>query len=323
MNIENNASSTNQKPSISSSNRFNEIDLYKDVTVWACREIERVHTTVKYAITITALAAAIISFFTYKSLDDYKNELLNDFQKFQIKTQKDAQNYKSDIDRELVKQVNEAFDHKNINQIINDVTSERINAITNEQIKKAIKDILDPTVIQINKDIDQKVNFILTILKGNADDKEAFELLNNIALNKDDPYSPIAQSAVNTIIEQYNTSIIGLSPAPAFPWGKEIDPSKLTKADLFNLYNSNIPHQLEPNLLAYICQRNDFNRAEKLDFLVEAMNKTKSLRTVDRAVRLFQSVYLEGKDIRDSELNVHGLSYTFITDFWNKNKNNN
>jgi hypothetical protein len=132
--------------------------------------------------------------------------------------------------------------------------------------------------------VKQEEEFTITALAAQADDRESFDKLRELALQKDYRFANLAANAWTLIFEAHNGPM-SLSNIQT-PWPQGVDPAKLSLSQLSALYQS-APTPVKPGILEYTWNRNDIPSLDRLDFMMSVMKSDHSLTAAEYAGRYF------------------------------------
>jgi hypothetical protein len=157
-------------------------------------------------------------------------------------------------------------------------------------------------------DIKSAAEFIQTVVAAQNDDRNAFDRLEKLAQDKSSAFSEKALQAWNTIFNQHTGLIYNSNFT--LPWKEGVDPSKLSLADLTQVYTS-VTAELKPALLEYISNRSDIPKRNRLDFLMKMMKSDPSLTAAEYAGRNFTTL---------TNLNIKPLAIEYLSQWWNEHR---
>lgn len=157
-----------------------------------------------------------------------------------------------------------------------------------EQTKRAGQrlEALDKAIGEANAALAQlrpEADFTQLVVSAQNDDREAFDKLEQLANDKS---SPLAARAAQAWITVLNAHASGIYQSYIVPWKPGFDPSKLSLADLTQVFSSALAFQ-KPGLLKYIWGRKDIPELDRLDFLMHVIKTDPSLTAVEYAGRSF------------------------------------
>lgn len=157
-----------------------------------------------------------------------------------------------------------------------------------EQTKRAGRrlEALDKAIGEANAALAQlrsEADFTQLVVSAQNDDRGAFDKLEQLANDKNNPLATRAAQAWNTVLDAHASPIY---QSYIVPWKPGVDPSKLSLADL-TLAFSTAPVFAKPGLLEYIWGRKDIPELDRLDFLMQVIKADPSLTAVEYAGRSF------------------------------------
>lgn len=161
----------------------------------------------------------------------------------------------------------------------------KAKALSEEVAKKNLEAeerlmILDEAITKANA----AMEFTMTVMAAQNDDRVAFDLLKKWSEDKTNPFSARAGQAWNTVFESHNEPMY--TSDLKVPWAEGFDPSKRSLPELAQQCQK-VPAPLKPAFLEYIWKREDFPKADRLDFMIDVMTHDTSLTAVEYAGRFF------------------------------------
>lgn len=156
--------------------------------------------------------------------------------------------------------------------------------------------------------------FMMTVISAQNDDRQAYEQLS--ILEKDNQ-SPFQQHALNTKMNirlQYGErlgSAGGLSSI-APQWKEGVDPNALTISQVIDEYNETSWY-FHSGLIAYIWKRNDFSKKDRMQFLIDTLEKERNLKAVCIAQYLLS---------KEANIKFNPLVIEPLLEWWKENKHN-
>ena len=190
--------------------------------------------------------------------------------------------------------------------------SERLRIIkTSSELKLAI---VDSTLEQSKRSLQELKlfnDFTTTAVMAQNGDRTAFD---KICVwcedeNKDEyPFAEQAVSAWHMIMNYYGKSIF----KPAFPltWPDDINHSTITLEQLIYLYRNSNP-LIKPAYIEYICNRDDFTKRSKMEFLILVLKEDDSLLVLQYAGSYFE---------REAETSKSPILWQEHVKWWEENK---
>ncbi len=264
---------------------------YQEIVDRAHTEIESVRTTTyKWLISTVGAALTVIFavgiYFTYKSSEDFKTHIREDFKALKETVEKR-------VDTELSKE--------SIQTLINDKVSKRVDDIADKLIEDKITTKITPKIeesdkklkaidnqlkdaLKISKDIEEVSNLMLTFIKAQSDDSEAFEQLGRWGVDKSFLFSNISLNMYETIRLDYKGRL-GVSYLSCKRL-EDLDFSKFSLSN-FKSYLASLEPKYHSYLVKLIWERDNITKKDKMFFLVDVLNTSKSLNAKDYAGRLF------------------------------------
>lgn len=157
-------------------------------------------------------------------------------------------------------------------------------------------------------ELEAVTEFTQIVVAAQNDDRRAFDRLHSLAQDARSPFRARALQAWTTVFEEHSKPffVSGFT----IPWLPNIDPSHLPLAVLARDYWA-APAQLRPALLEFIASRNDFSKQDRLNFLLEVLERDESLRAVEYAGRFFGQ--LSGAGLKPMAVDA-------FKDWWSKNR---
>ena len=156
----------------------------------------------------------------------------------------------------------------------------------NKKLENINNELTEAT--KVNKDLKVLSNFMLTFIKAQSDDSEAFEQLAVWGLDKSSPFYDFSLSLYETIRRYYSER---LNPRyHEYNWSNNMKPSEFTLSD-FNtfLLNVNINPRYHAHLVNLIWETSDIPKKDRMQFLIDVLNKSKSLNARDFAARFLST----------------------------------
>jgi len=190
---------------------------------------------------------------------------------------------------------NEVEDQKNsIDSVINNANEAEeqlrtINIMVNELSSKTEQ--LENTAQKADKllsQIQSVSDFSFLLLQAKNDSRKAFETLFHISESEGDSFQSIANQAVEKVILDID-SILNVRLDPTLPWANGIDPQQLSFGRLVGNYNDSNPIY-KPPLISFIWKKEGITKYQKLDFLAYVIKTATSLRALERACRIMNTV---------------------------------
>ena len=159
------------------------------------------------------------------------------------------------------------------------------------------------------EELEATTEFTMAVVAAQNDDRKAFDKLKLWAEDKAYRFSGRAQQAWNSILEEHSKPFF----AGGFqvPWTEGFDPSKLTLPELSQQYQHS-PAHLKPALLEYIWNRDDISKIDRLDFMLNVMQKDSSLTAVEYAGRYF----ISGTD----QKKIKPLDVEYLGNWWREHR---
>lgn len=173
-----------------------------------------------------------------------------------------------------------------------------------EQQVTALKKVSSEGAATIAK-LKSDEHFIWTITKAQNDDRQAYDELQKIARDQNNRLHTLAGNAWVTIYNGRSQSFFE-NPAP-LRWPKGIHPASLSFEKLKQIYKT-VPHFLKPAYLAYLFQRKDILKLQKMDFFLHVMKTATGLNTMEYAGRYFE---------QDAGLtNIKAMALPYLVHWW-------
>lgn len=295
------------------------IQQYQDIVEFAHKEIEEVHSTYKRLGLLIAILIGVGTFFTYRSVTEFRQEIREDLKGFK----QDIKDLKQEVETRVEKELGT----EPIQNLIQSKVSERVDKVADAIIEKQIMEKVEPKIKDANsklividnklkeaeqtrKELLAKSEFTLTVIAAQNDNRQEFEKLSSWAKDSSFPYLELAN---NTIIK-IRTSYGGIV-TPGYinvSWKEGIDPSELSFSILRKEYNT-IPPHYHASLLNFIWKRNDIPKKDRMQFLVDVLTEDKSLIATFYAGKYFAT-----------EANIEWSPFvtTPLLSWWDKNKDN-
>ncbi len=285
------------------------VSYYQDIVDRAHKEIEGVRSVYKWLATLIVLLMAVGIGFAYKSVGEFRAEIREDLK---------------ELKREVEKRVDEELSKETIQNLITNKVSERVDLTADKIIENQIQAKVEPKikdaetrlntidekleeVERIGTELKLKSEVIMTIIAAQNDDREAFDKLSSWSKDPTFQFSNLADNAVVKIRTSY-----GRIFTPGYlnvSWKEGTDPSQLPLSKLRKLYMSIAP-QYHAYLVNYIWGRDDFPKKDRMQFLVDVLNKAKSLT----------ATYYAGKFLAE-EANIKWSPFVIkpLIKWWEKN----
>jgi hypothetical protein len=145
------------------------------------------------------------------------------------------------------------------------------------------------------KEINQTLQFTRTYISATYDDREAFDLLEKWADDKNFPFQKQALKASIEILDKYNPPMA--RGGFRIPWKPGVDPEKLTIGRVKVVYRK-APVVYRPALIEFVWKKKNYSKYDKMKFMIEIIGSDKSLKAVEYAGRYFaQGAKLELKPL--------------------------
>lgn len=306
---------------------------YREIVNHTHQQIAYVRTAYKWLVSLVALVIIVGIVFTYRSVNDFKNELKENGERInsELITSVDA------LEKKLITSLNEKFslmsnkvfekielefESENIKTLIETQALIKVDEIAKPYIRETIENTIDPQIIQSKKkfeSLEKEVNdsfvrlnaineFTLALLAAQNDDREALEKLDAWANDSTYVFYQLADNALLKIILDHSKPFYYAFGTCS--WPEDIDPSKLDLQGLIVIFNQSEKYDQIP-ILEYISNRKDIHKKNKMSFYIDVMEKSKSLMVVEYASRYFMIL----ADLQYLPLDVDG-----ITEWWDENK---
>ncbi|MBN2131626.1 MAG: hypothetical protein JW741_19160 [Sedimentisphaerales bacterium] len=226
--------------------------------------------------------------------------------------------------------VAQQFDEPRIQEITRDAAASRASVLMEEQIQ--------PEVAKFKEEISEKNNeagekiasleeslaaatsvlsrltstnrFMETVVAAQNDDRVAFDQLELWANDPSDECHDQSLAAWMAILED-NSAGPFFIPTDKLPWKEGYDPSQLNLDELRERYHK-LPALLRPALINYIGKREDLNKLDRLDFMMEVMKSDPSLKVVRYAGYYFN---------KGTNQHIKPLAVSYLSEWWSEHRN--
>ena len=146
------------------------------------------------------------------------------------------------------------------------------------------------------------------VIAAQNDDRKSFDQLKTWAQDKNYPFSKAAQQAWMTILDSHDSAMS--KGGFTIPWKEGVDPEKLSFEELQANYKE-APAHIRLGFVEYIWQRQDLQKQQRMQFLIDVLQTDSSLNVVEYAGRYFSA---------GSKDRLKPLAIEQHVDWWNKNK---
>lgn len=138
---------------------------------------------------------------------------------------------------------------------------------------------------EVVSELKSTADFASLILKAQNDDREAFFQLLALA-TQDGPFRSNAKAAVGEIVSEL---VLAIRIDPTTPWESwGINPTSASIQEFDSAYHQ-APAIFHPAILSAVWAQEELSKRSRLQFLIEAMQTTPSLRTVNRACTILDN----------------------------------
>lgn len=146
--------------------------------------------------------------------------------------------------------------------------------------------------------------FSSTVIEAQNDDRRSFDHLQEWSRDTSYPFRDKAQKAWEKIFSDHSSPmyVSGFE----VPWVEGVDPSSLTLSDLAKDFVT-APTQVRVALLEFIWKREDLPKVQRLDFLIEVMQKDASLKVCEYAGRYFTQT---------TDQKIKPLAVEYLSEWW-------
>jgi hypothetical protein len=149
-------------------------------------------------------------------------------------------------------------------------------------------------------------DFTSVVSAAQNDDRKAFDRLQQMSTDKNNPFSTRAVQAWKTIFDAHGQGFFAVGfPSP---WQEGFDASKLSIDALSQQYQA-AATWIKPAILGFISNRNDLSMKARLDFFILVMKTDSSLTAVEYAGRYFTQA--TGQHIRP-------LAVEYLVQWWDQ-----
>lgn len=319
----------------------------KEVSGYTEREISRISMMYKLAAGCLTVIVAVGIYFTFKDSSEFrkytreeiaaqkasiKDEIAREeakmrerqeslFTQLQIQLSSQVKN----LGNEVEQRVDEEFKSDKINKLVHDKAQSRIDTIADPIIASKVSTKLQPTIDQVNNNVKQiqddivstrsNINklqvdseFLNVIATAQSDDKQSFDKLKRWGEDPTFYRSNDAYQAYLNIIDNFDSVP---EENNRIRWEDNFNPSKTSFDALKKMYLEINFAEQRAGLLQYIWNRKDFSKKQKMGLMIVAMKNDKSLKVVCKASRLFQNEAMK---------NIKCLYTHLPIDWWDKNK---
>jgi hypothetical protein len=153
------------------------------------------------------------------------------------------------------------------------------------------------------------IEFTVTAVAAQNDDRQAFDQLRKIADEKGNPLAARAEQVWVTVLGQHNPPmhVSGFS----IDWQPGVDPARLSLVELRRAYND-APVTLRPALIEFIWKRADLPKRDRMAFLIDVLKTDSSLNALEYAGRFFAA---------SADLKLKPLAVPEFVAWWQANNN--
>lgn len=296
---------------------------YKDIVDHAHKEVEWVRSAYKHLIWPVAIVILVGIYFSYKLVTEFKDEVRRDVEEIKL----DLSNKVNELAMQVQSRIDGEFKKENIHELVEEVAKHRIEEIADPLISQNIEEKINPEIKaaetklraiddeltkagQSREELKAALEFASTVSAAQNDDGLAFDQLLSWHRDKSFPFS--AGSAIVKIRVYYASPMLGTAYVK-FPWEKiDKDPSELTFSQLQDIYASMLPRN-HADVINRIWNRTDISKKDKMPFLIDVLNKDKSL-----TARNFAGRFLA----QEAGLRWDPFVTEPLLDWWKENKEN-
>lgn len=164
---------------------------------------------------------------------------------------------------------------KKIEKLVN-LAQSQVNNLTskieesNKKLETINKELNE--AVKVNKDLKEIAHFMLTFIKAQSDDSEAYEQLARWGNNEEYKSYPFREIAVNTYESIRRSYIERVMPAlRTVIWKKGVDPKTFTYDD-FKYYFKNMPPSFHADLVRLILENRNLSEEKKMELLVDVLS---------------------------------------------------
>lgn len=219
-------------------------------------------------------------------------------------------NFKSQIEKQI-NDANEFITNKisDTEKIIEDLQQ---NYNLSKSTLTRIQNILSETEDRL-KQVESLSEFQVTLLKSQNGDRKAYNRLGSLLKDENFPYQELAYSAFISIREEYvwKNKMPYVTPRALFK--DNIDPNTLSIDAFVREYFDFIGTEQRPGWVKYIWKREDFQKSDRIDFLISVLQDDNNLDAVNLAGRFLSE---------ETKIKWNPFQIEPFVEWWGKNKEN-
>ena len=193
-------------------------------------------------------------------------------------------------------------------------TSEEVNAIKQEASNRL--DTIEQAQRQAKENVTKLIatsNFTVILSRAEGDDRTALSELLNIARDSNNAFSLVATQSLRAI-ENNVSSANMMVPSITWPAGHSLQDYPYSKLRQFYI---TVPETHRPTLLQEVWEATHYTLPEKLDFLIEVIQNTRSIKELQKACQLVN---------QEAKLSANLLTASFLEtstylEWWHRNRN--
>lgn len=213
----------------------------------------------------------------------------------------------SSLHSAVYSRIDEQFSDPRIRETFVSVANERAETMMAEELRPE----LDAAKRQLETELAQFKNantFSLTVLAAQADSRDAFDQLEVWAKDSTFEMQEFALAAWISILDAHSQGFWRSGFTPRWPPG--VEGSRLT-VDELRLYFESASADDKPALLEAVWKREDIPKGARLQFMIDVMERDRSLKAVEYAGRHFT---------QGTELKIKPLAVKHLSAWWAANK---
>lgn len=263
-----------------------ELDRYEKIVDRAHKEIEGVRNVYALLVTLVATLIVVAGWWTYSSVKNFRDEI-----RAEISSLKEE--VRQRVDKELGKEA--------IQNLIRNRVSEHVDRVAEDMIAKqilisvapemsAVRSNLEAVSLELQKakstenELSSISDFTLILLAAQNDDSDAFDKLAKLSENPSFRFRELAESGYLQIMISYG-GVIQRGYINIL-WKEGFDPETMSLKDLRE-HLRDLQPRYHANLVHVAWNHKTLTKQEKMQFMVDVLEQSKSLNAKDHAARLF------------------------------------
>jgi len=287
------------------------LQLFERIADRSHREVDWVRSAYKWLAGLVAVIALAGMGFTYKSVSDLKA----DFEKYERdlsdRLDRDTKTKLTDVQENVIKQINKEFDSDNIRALVEKQAQEKIKQIADALIQSKVDELvkkkaaeIDERVTTFNKQLSLSVQHVQeAAYESSVTANKTIEVGHLLQMlfsatqgsrkdfdqamkQDDDPvYGDLIRRTLSDIAVKLDAGEL-FPIGYAIDWGNyKVDPKKATMDELIDVFGKS-PIPIQRQILSEIWAQDRFPKYERLKFLADVIETNHSLEAVARAERL-------------------------------------